>query len=710
MILSVTSALLPGLMVSHESPSWGSSTQATNDSNLHFTPSVAQDPSGNVYLFWDQNPGIHYLVTSTANINGTSSITPTLFTKNNQFDISPSALALSNGTLLLFWAGQRNGFWDIYVSRYNSGVWSTAAPVTPTLAQDKHPATLQDSTGKIWVSWAQGDTGDLGIKFVDSDSNGAWDAGETMVYDSDLNGRYSAGRYHNDTLIRGQAPANNTALSNDPKLSFSDSNGNGRWDVGEFIVYDQNLDNTFDPKLRYVDSNTNNVWDQGEAVIWDADANGTYTSHGGTAGCTSASIAFNRDCIIAGPSPANGTATKIDPSIKFFDSSGNGVWDLGETVIYDRNLNGLYDSSDTVISAAFSSDPMIKFQDLNSNLVWDPGEPVAYDSNNNNVYDSKIKFVDSNNNGKWNAGEAIVYDADNNGQYSEFIDTLIAGPTPNTGQALKNDAAIRFVDGNANGAWDYGEPVVYDSNLNNVYDGNLKFVDSNNNGIWNSGESVVSDTDLNGIFTQGIYHNDTLIAGAAPLNNTVLKQDPLVRFADTNFNQAWNQGEVVVYDTNNNHKYDTGEQVITGSTPSVGTGLTTGIGEAVISPGSPATGASLTNDSKIKYVDGNSNNVWDPGESIVYDVNNTSLYALGDPVLNGSTPSAGTILKVDPLMRFADANGNGAYDSGEALVYDENNNHLFDVLEFVIIGATPSANSAALTSGEPVVAGSLRAG
>ena len=33
----------------------------------------------------------------------------------------------------------------------------------------------------------------------------------------------------------------------------------------------------------------------------------------------------------------------VDPAIKFFDSDGSGFWDGGEDIVYDANLNGVFD-------------------------------------------------------------------------------------------------------------------------------------------------------------------------------------------------------------------------------------------------------------------------------------------------------------------------------------------------------------------------------
>ncbi len=92
-----------------------------------------------------------------------------------------------------------------------------------------------------------------------------------------------------------------------------------------------------DPKVLYVDSDGNGVWDMGEAVVYDADQDGIYIPPGDTVISSS------------GAPPSPGTILKDDPRIRFVDSEspgepGFGVWDPGEPLVYDSNLDGTYDA------------------------------------------------------------------------------------------------------------------------------------------------------------------------------------------------------------------------------------------------------------------------------------------------------------------------------------------------------------------------------
>ncbi len=99
--------------------------------------------------------------------------------------------------------------------------------------------------------------------------------------------------------------------------------------------------------------------------------------------------------------------------------------------------------------------------------------------------------------------------------------------------------------------------------------------------------------------------------------------------------------------------------------------------------------SSQNRDPHIKYVDANNDGVWEAGEALVYDSNLDSVANSGDAVLTG-TATLGAALKMDPNIKFADANNNGIWDSGEPIVYDLYNNGMYNSGDPVIYGMTPT--------------------
>ncbi len=114
--------------------------------------------------------------------------------------------------------------------------------------------------------------------------------------------------------------------------------------------------------------------------------------------------------------------------------------------------------------------------------------------------------------------------------------------------------------------------------------------------------------------------------GDTPPVGIILVDDPRILFvnATTSPTETWSLGKAVVYDTNGNGQYDSGELVLGGPTP--------------------ATGARLRDDPRIRLVDTNINNVLDlhglstqsGNERVVYDTNGDGSYGTGEPVILGA--------------------------------------------------------------------------
>ena len=106
--------------------------------------------------------------------------------------------------------------------------------------------------------------------------------------------------------------------------------------------------------------------------------------------------------------------------------------------------------------------------------------------------------------------------------------------------------------------------------------------------------------------------------------------------------QRNNATESVVYDSNSNSIFDSGETVIVQPSPTVGT--------------------LLRDDPKIKYDDKNNPNVWNSGEAVVYDSNSNNATDIGEFVISGAVPTAGTPLKDDPKLLYVDQNKDNVRD------------------------------------------------
>ncbi|HYY91373.1 MAG TPA: dockerin type I domain-containing protein [Candidatus Dormibacteraeota bacterium] len=472
-----------------------------------------------------------------------------------------------------------------------------------------------------------------------------------------------------DNLLRftDNSPTNGTALKRDSLFKYYDQNTNNHWDPGEPVIYDLNNDSFYesiepviagslpigsqlkaDLLIKYVDISGKNHWDPGDPVVYDTTNSGSY---------------LTGKPVIAGTPLVQGALLASDNHVKFIGAGS--TWTTGNTVVYDSNNDNQYSAS---------RDSHLKYVDSNANGRWDQGEAVIYDSNLNGVYDSgepvlsgtaptsgttlrtdtKIMFVDANRNGAWDSGEAIVYDSNGDGMFDTTpspSDIVIVAANPPTGVALSFDSKVKYVDGNGNNVWNQGEVVVYDSvgmgYFNATIDPKIKFWDVNSNGIYDSGDSVIVDKLGTGIYGS----NDIVLSGPTPPNDgsAILSIDHHFHFVDTQLAGHWLSGDTVIYDADSDHVYVTGDPIITGTAPANGTPLI----EPVISGATPSVGTALKQDPKMKYIDLNANVVWNPGEPVIYDNNNDGVYdttpSPSDIVVVGTSPTLGTLLS-EPVV------------------------------------------------------------
>jgi PKD repeat protein len=144
---------------------------------------------------------------------------------------------------------------------------------------------------------------------------------------------------------------------------------------------------------------------------------------------------------------ATGSPLKGDPKIKFVDTRNKGVWVFNETVIYDTNSDGFFNSGDKIIAQVngtlrgtppalgtlLTTDSRIRFGDLYNSNAWSPGDPVAYENDTNNVFDpGEVAIVGIGGNfwGNYNG-----LDNGSHGFAGDGIgDTLIPTPCPYGGR------------------------------------------------------------------------------------------------------------------------------------------------------------------------------------------------------------------------------------------------------------------------------------
>lgn len=119
----------------------------------------------------------------------------------------------------------------------------------------------------------------------------------------------------------------------------------------------------------------------------------------------------------------------------------------------------------------------------------------------------------------------------------------------------------------------------------------------------------------------------------------------------------------------------------------------------------PCTGFILGSDPIVKFISSpqaatpNSPGTWVPGDAVIYDVDGDGIYnAPGTPidtVVTGRGIAAGTNLSIDPKIRYVDDfPTEGIWNAGEAVVYDADNNGVYDSSDTIIAGPSGHLNLA----------------
>jgi hypothetical protein len=147
-----------------------------------------------------------------------------------------------------------------------------------------------------------------------------------------------------------------------------------------------------------------------------------------------------------------------------------------------------------------------------------------------------------------------------------------------------------------------------------------------------------------------------------PLSNQTVTFDATSSYDSDNPTGAGHgiQPESVVYDTNGDGSYNAGiDTTIFGPTPVDGTSL--GYGQTCYNG---TCRPAHNRDPNLLFNDTNHNGVWDPGEPVIYDTDNSLTYTPGDVLVSGPTPALGTALSTDPKIQYVDLHTNSIWDNG----------------------------------------------
>ena len=504
-------------------------TDANSDGSWQQDEEVWLDGNGNGQFdigetfIYDGNDGTRETHGSLRDIDGSIVQVEFYRDKDNDGELDPDEDALLGSDTVspgdVFSITPNTAGWNLGEQTYfarakdNNGAWSSAVSTTgringrPSIGNlDVAPDPV--SLGEDVTLTAVGVSDDRGITQIafyhDADGNGSWDSTELV------------GTVYADTVIPGLSQPTRGVQGAHADLLFADGNGDGRWTSGEEIWTDQDGDGVYDDGETQVYDGGDGSWDTladdagiaGNLLIADGNGNGTWDS-GEAVWAERGEFNYGQDTLVPDTMlPDYGTLGARD-DLLFNDANNDGRWDPDEEIWVDGDGDGVYDSGETQV---YDGD----------DGSWDTPVDGAGIAGN-------LLFDDANSNGQWDSGEGIWAEA---GRFNSFKftmptdgyfpvqDTVVPGtPEPAFGR-IGIDDTLLFHDADSDGEWDTDEEIwqesgtpngQYDSGETQIYDGgdgawdtvpgdagiagNVQFADVNGNQQWDSGESVWADRD-----------------------------------------------------------------------------------------------------------------------------------------------------------------------------------------------------------------------
>jgi hypothetical protein len=137
---------------------WSAESQLTTTTSTDGTPSVVQDFSGNIWVFWSRqvltgNSNLFYrLFTPGSGWSGEVALT----TESNPIDILPSATVTADGRVWVIWSSFRTKVgYQLFIKFFNGASWSPDTQVLSYNGDDIGPTILQSGDGALWVAWSR---------------------------------------------------------------------------------------------------------------------------------------------------------------------------------------------------------------------------------------------------------------------------------------------------------------------------------------------------------------------------------------------------------------------------------------------------------------------------------------------------------------------------------------------------------------------------
>ncbi len=140
----------------HKNGVWQPAQKIIDDHNLNILPTLGGNSKNQRLAVWSTVDNKAKSVLKFSIRNGNHWTVPQILTDQMPTNLAPVAVFDANDIGWVFWSANNGEDDDIYVSKYEQGIWSN-----PEMVNDENntpdilPEAGLDNNGNIWVSWQQ---------------------------------------------------------------------------------------------------------------------------------------------------------------------------------------------------------------------------------------------------------------------------------------------------------------------------------------------------------------------------------------------------------------------------------------------------------------------------------------------------------------------------------------------------------------------------
>lgn len=198
----------------------------SNNSDYSYTPQVAVDSNGTIYVAWEDDTaaGSNVLLSRSTDGGATFS-TPLNLSNASNYSFNPRIAISSSGNVNVVWEYETSANTDIMFSRSTNAGVSFSAPIELSTdpGDSENPQVSSDTSGNIYVVW-ENDEGNLGVSFSRSSDGGATFSAPAVL-STNTSGSYSPEIALGPTGNLGIVWEDAAQLTSDISFSYSADHG-----------------------------------------------------------------------------------------------------------------------------------------------------------------------------------------------------------------------------------------------------------------------------------------------------------------------------------------------------------------------------------------------------------------------------------------------------------------------------------------------------